>query len=156
MIVKLLTEQRLEFLSLKGGCRGSPESTLVKLSNCWQSYATAHLLIFPECSILEHPCHGFIVDPPLNPIPGDVVTYGCLEGFEVDGASTRTCLEDYTWEGISPCCVKKSQRMYLLLLLLFVLPLLQVSFRAKGGGNRLGIVHASVLSLVFPSSAITK
>ena len=31
MIVKLLTEHHLEFLSLKGGCRGSSESTLVKL-----------------------------------------------------------------------------------------------------------------------------
>ena len=31
MIVKLLTEQHLEFLSLTGGCRGSSESTLVKL-----------------------------------------------------------------------------------------------------------------------------
>ena len=31
MIVKLLTEHYLEFLSLKGGCTGSSESTLVKL-----------------------------------------------------------------------------------------------------------------------------
>ena len=31
MIVKLLTEHHLEFPSLKGGCRGSSESTLVKL-----------------------------------------------------------------------------------------------------------------------------
>ena len=30
MIVKLLTEHHMEFLSLKGGCRGSSESTLVK------------------------------------------------------------------------------------------------------------------------------
>ena len=30
MIVKLLTEHYLECLSLKGGCRGSSESTLVK------------------------------------------------------------------------------------------------------------------------------
>ena len=30
MVVKLLTELHLEFLSLKGGCRGSSESTLVK------------------------------------------------------------------------------------------------------------------------------
>ena len=30
MIVKLLTEQHLEFLSLKGGCGGSSESTLLK------------------------------------------------------------------------------------------------------------------------------
>ena len=31
MSVKLLPEYHLEFLSLKGGCRGSSESTLVKL-----------------------------------------------------------------------------------------------------------------------------
>ena len=42
MIVKLLIEQHLEFLSLKGGCRGLSESTLVKVSNCWKSHATAH------------------------------------------------------------------------------------------------------------------
>ena len=30
MIVKLLTEHHLEFLSLKGGCTGLSESTLVK------------------------------------------------------------------------------------------------------------------------------
>ena len=35
MIVKLLTEHYLAFLSLKGGCTGSSESTLVKMSNCW-------------------------------------------------------------------------------------------------------------------------
>ena len=43
MIIKLLTEQHLEFLSLKGGCRGLSESTLVKMSNCWKSHARAHL-----------------------------------------------------------------------------------------------------------------
>ena len=46
LIVKLLTEHHLEFLSLKGGCRGSSESTLVKMSNCWKSHASAHLVIF--------------------------------------------------------------------------------------------------------------
>ena len=34
MIVKLLTEHHLEFLSLKGGCRGSLESTLVTMPHC--------------------------------------------------------------------------------------------------------------------------
>ena len=33
MIVKLLTEHHLEFLSLKGGCTGSSESTHVKMPN---------------------------------------------------------------------------------------------------------------------------
>ena len=43
MIVKLLTEYHLEFLSLKGGCIGSSESTLVKMSNCWKFHAAAHV-----------------------------------------------------------------------------------------------------------------
>ena len=40
MIVKLLTEHNLEFLSLTGGCRGSSESTLVKMLEiaCTGSY----------------------------------------------------------------------------------------------------------------------
>ena len=44
MIVKPLTEHHLGFLSLIGGCRGSSESTLVKMSNCWKSHAPAQLL----------------------------------------------------------------------------------------------------------------
>ena len=43
MIVKLLTEHHLKFVSLKGGCRGSSESTIVKMSNCWKSHALAHI-----------------------------------------------------------------------------------------------------------------
>ena len=35
----------LEFLSLKGGCTGSSESTLVKIPHCWKSHAMAHLLL---------------------------------------------------------------------------------------------------------------
>ena len=44
MIVKLLTEHHLEFLSFNGGCRGSSESTLVKLANCWKSHAMAQIV----------------------------------------------------------------------------------------------------------------
>ena len=44
MILKLLSEHHLELLSLKGGCRGSSESTLVKMSNCWKSHALARLV----------------------------------------------------------------------------------------------------------------
>ena len=43
MIVKLLTGHHLEFLSLKGGCTGSSESTLVKMSNCWKSHSAAQI-----------------------------------------------------------------------------------------------------------------
>ena len=44
MSVELLTEHHLGFLSLTGGCRGSSESTHVKMPNCWKSHATAHII----------------------------------------------------------------------------------------------------------------
>ena len=48
MIVKLLTEHHMEFLSLKGGCRGLSESSLVKMSNCWKSHAVAQIYYCSE------------------------------------------------------------------------------------------------------------
>ena len=43
MTVKLLTEHHLEFLSLKGCCTGSSESTLVKMPYGWNSHVAAHV-----------------------------------------------------------------------------------------------------------------
>ena len=43
MSVKLLTEHHLEFLSLKGGCTGSSESTLVEMPHCRKSHVTDHI-----------------------------------------------------------------------------------------------------------------
>ena len=54
MTVKLLTEYHFEFLSLKGGCTGSSESTLVKMPHCWKSHVVAHMVLArsPDCSLL--------------------------------------------------------------------------------------------------------
>ena len=41
--VKLLIEHHLEFLSLKGGCTDSSESTLVKKPHCWKSHVVARM-----------------------------------------------------------------------------------------------------------------
>ena len=41
--VKLLTDLYLEFLSLKGGCTGSSESTLIKMPHCWKSSVMAQM-----------------------------------------------------------------------------------------------------------------
>ena len=46
MSVMLLTENRLEFVSLKGGCTDSSESTLVKMPHCWKSYVMAQFMIY--------------------------------------------------------------------------------------------------------------
>ena len=43
MSVKLLTEQHLEFLSLKGGYTGLSDSKHVKMSHCWKSHVSAHI-----------------------------------------------------------------------------------------------------------------
>ena len=48
MTVKLLAEHDLEFLSLKGGCTGSPESIHVKLPHCWKSHVMAQLFDKPS------------------------------------------------------------------------------------------------------------
>ena len=53
MIVKLLTEHHLEFLSLKGGFRGSSESTLVKIPHCWKSHAVAQMIYLTFWSIVK-------------------------------------------------------------------------------------------------------
>ena len=44
LTVKLLTEHLLEFISLKRGCKGSSESTRVKIPHCWESHVTAHFV----------------------------------------------------------------------------------------------------------------
>ena len=44
MTFKLLTEHHLEFLSLKGGCTGLSESTLVKMLHCWKSHVAAQMI----------------------------------------------------------------------------------------------------------------
>ena len=58
---KLLTEHHLEFLSLKGGCTDSSESTLVKMQHCWKSHVAAHILSAANILLAEprhrvHPC----------------------------------------------------------------------------------------------------
>ena len=61
----LLTEQYFEFLSLKGGCTGSSESTLVKMPHCWKSHVTAHFSRdFKQYNIANygfHIVHKFIM-----------------------------------------------------------------------------------------------
>ena len=46
MSVKVLTEHYLQFLTLKGGCRGMSESTHVKMPHCWKPRALAQIYYF--------------------------------------------------------------------------------------------------------------
>ena len=49
MSVKLLTEHHLEFQSLKVGCTGSSESTLVQMPHCWKSMSRLNCDLFIMC-----------------------------------------------------------------------------------------------------------
>ena len=59
MSVKLLTKHYLEFLSLKGGCTGSSESTLVKMPHCWKSHVAAHFYLLAG-QIIVRECNSSI------------------------------------------------------------------------------------------------
>ena len=43
MSIKLLTEHYLEFLSLRGGCKGLSESIHVKMPHCWKSHVAVQI-----------------------------------------------------------------------------------------------------------------
>ena len=66
MTVKLLTEHQLEFLSLKGGCTGSSESTHIKMPHCLKSRATAHMYVLKRSTMSyfnvkrRHSFRGFV------------------------------------------------------------------------------------------------
>ena len=76
--VKLLAEHLLEILSLKGGCTGSYESTLVKMPHCWKLCAD------PE---------GFVREDP-NLIRVFCLYFSCLED--------RGSKYHYKWAIIGP------------------------------------------------------
>ena len=67
MSVKLLAERHTDFLSLKGGCTGSSESTsLVKMQHCWKSHVVVHLAFFLNPNFVLNPHLGNLaeqVDP---------------------------------------------------------------------------------------------
>ena len=52
MILRLLTEHHLEFVSLKVGCIGSSESTLVKMPHCWKSHVTAQYSHYVDATVV--------------------------------------------------------------------------------------------------------
>ena len=59
MNIKLLTEHYLEFLSLKGGCTGSSESTLVEIQHSWKSRVSAHISEFNKTRTKTYPSLSF-------------------------------------------------------------------------------------------------
>ena len=88
MTVKLLTEHNLEFLSLKGGRKGSSESTLVKMPHCWKSHVMAHLynLVFNLLVASNYP----------------VVEVLLPSGAEIQQCTADTCVKVGIWKMMRP------------------------------------------------------
>ena len=82
MSVKLLTEDHLEYLSSKGGCTGSSESTHVKMPHCWKSHVTAHFLF---CVLQVDLRYASIQEE-------DISMYVVITGFVISNVSTCTVL----------------------------------------------------------------
>ena len=71
MTVRLLSEQHLEFLPLKGGCTGSFESIFAKMPHCWKSHVSAHM-----CSLIGPfvvPCPAAQWPVQLNKMPSQII-----------------------------------------------------------------------------------
>ena len=106
MTVKLLTEQHLKFLSLKGGYAGSSESTLVKIPHCLKSHITAHLwcriAVAPEivptgCCLYSSCCNNNVLVPP-EPV--------CVPGkhnLSVFESHVQGGIADYITSSVRPC-----------------------------------------------------
>ena len=76
MTVKLLTEQHLEFLSLKGGCTGSSVSIHVKMPHFLKSYVTAQVSCIFLCYRCERKGYEEGVCRPSHKCPS-YFTYQC-------------------------------------------------------------------------------
>ena len=80
MGVELLPEHHLEFLSLKGGCTGTSESTLVKMPHCWKSRVAAQLLrvnesdhqICQDWHVYRHLCCWYLLGGTISVVDASI------------------------------------------------------------------------------------
>ena len=83
MTVKLLAEQHLEFVSLKGGCTGWSKCILFKMPHCWKSHFTAHLitevgpLVKLECELYNEVLMQ--QNPPDDPVKPDISEHATVD-----------------------------------------------------------------------------
>ena len=116
MSVKLLTEHHLEFLSLKGGCKGLSEFSLVKMPHCWKSHVMVHFSFSGDVVVNglfsvhgkgDHPltCGDLIMTPSqgiqyveafihaINFINNDFAPrYGLLDGVKLGALGFDDCM----------------------------------------------------------------
>ena len=72
------------------------------------------LLIFINIAIpcsprLEAPLNGnYNCSDPAVGVTGDICSFSCDDGYDINGSVTRTCQDNSTWTGATTTCTKKS------------------------------------------------
>ena len=81
---------------------------------------TLDMSILADCSSLNHPLNGF-VSTPEGTVYNATAVYSCEEGYQLtDGSSTRMCVATETWTGSTPRCIKRSEILTSVVLVLFL------------------------------------
>ena len=91
MTDKILTKHHLEFLSLKGGCRGSSESTLFKMPHCWKSHVAAQILSLSYTVTIQAPIHH---DSSRFETDGKIGVHRDVSGWKKRNSSINTMFHD--------------------------------------------------------------
>ena len=69
--------------------------------------STVSLIVFllPDCGQLPIPTGGR-VDIPGNTTYGQIATYSCLPGYDIQGRVNLSCEESGKWSGSANCIIK--------------------------------------------------
>ena len=65
------------------------------------------MILISECGPLDEPCNGHVE---YGRAIGDIATYSCEDGYELEGEPSRVCLDGGEWESLAPCCIKTCRR----------------------------------------------
>ena len=95
------------FINFPYGVPGNVWYLIVSIPvRCLPLYFTS-LMSISECGPLDQPCNGHV---DFETAIGGVATYSCELGYELEGESSRVCLDSGEWDGIAPCCIKTCRR----------------------------------------------
>lgn len=71
------------------------------------SRTALHPAVVVDCGNLTSPLQGYVSIA--ESTFGSIANYSCFEGYEIEGNTTRTCLENGNWSGNDPTCNCKAE-----------------------------------------------
>ena len=122
MKVKLLTEQHLEFVSLKGGCTGSSESTYVKIPHCWKSHVMAQFIKAMHDKTAHFHVHSDDSEQPGHPPSLIIVFAPHMKKYELSATCIFTTQQILQFDSCSDSfkSLRNTHAIVLIMILLYV------------------------------------